>query len=216
MSREATNELLVRVARHFAAPEWFTTFEVPVYGAVDTEDGKDRLVDALEVKSDRGDWLRELAHPLKSEAWVSLADRYILVAGKGVARKDEIPPSWGFLEASGSGLRAILRGALLSTWREKRGCDPIPREMWVRILRRTLERGDGDPHVAAAYSKGLAEGVKRGKLESAGETWRMSAELDRLKVGVARFQEASGLDLSDWSAGDVGKGECLEECEASH
>ncbi len=210
MTRNDTDRLKALVARHFSEPEWFTTFELPIFGAVETEDGKDRLLDALavsrvasrsneligvEVKTDRADWLKELASPLKAEAWIRLVDRWYVAASKGVVKRQELPPGWGFLEESGSGLRRVVQATLSNPWRENGDHDPIPRELWVRILRRTLGGEATKAREDAAYTRGHEAGVKEAN-EDRHRTERDVYDRFRgLVETVQAFEKASGIRL---------------------
>jgi hypothetical protein len=221
MTRTATRSLAARVARHFSEPEWFTLFELPLYGVVQTPDGTDRSLDALaisriagrgnelvgvEIKSDRGDWLKELATPAKAEAWTQLLDRFYLVAGKGVAKVEEVPTTWGFLEETGSGLRVVRRAPPLEAVKRVReaGGEPVPRELWVRVLRRTLEHLGRDPQLEAAYMRGHAAGVKETLEEARSKTVDSDERYDRLLRTVRAFQDASGLEFVETRIGRDG------------
>ena len=57
---------------------------------------------AFEVKVSRSDWRRELADPAKAEAFCKLADRFWVVAPRGVVPVDEVPETWGLLETHGT------------------------------------------------------------------------------------------------------------------
>jgi hypothetical protein len=215
-----TSQLKGRVARHFSAPEWFTTFEFPMYGAVQSEDGKDRQLDALaisriagrgnevvgiECKVSRSDWLRELAEPSKSSTWTMLLDRFYIAAGKDVVKKEELPATWGLLEESGSGLRKVVQPTLLSGWRENGGHDPIPREVWVRVLRRTLEGNAIQPLLQAEYTRGHEAGIKEGKEADVRAHRDAEYALSNLRRNVAEFEKASGVKIEHWAMGEVGK-----------
>jgi hypothetical protein len=222
VSRTGTNDLAARVARHFSEPEWFTTFEFPLYGAIETPDGKDRTIDALaisrisgrgnevygiEIKSERSDWLKELATPSKAEAFTPLLDRFYLVAAKDVATLDEVPSTWGFLEANGSGLRVVRRAPHLEATRRLResGGEPIPREIWVRIIRRTLEGMGSEPKVEAAYRRGHAAGVQEVREEQRrtveDREWRFRELVDT----VLAFEKVSGIQLVETFKGRDGE-----------
>lgn len=230
MTREQTDELKGRVARHYSAPEWFTTFELPIWGAVETEDGKDRQIDALaisrvasrsneivgvETKVDRSDWLRELQQQAKASAWIRLVDRYVVAAPKGVVKKEELPIGWGLLEESGGGLRTAVQGAVLNPWRDNGGHDPIPRELWVRILRRTLDHDEIRPLLSAEYARGHQEGSKASNEGAKREAADFKDRFDRLATTVHAFEKASGIKLltkhletewaiGEWNARDLG------------
>jgi hypothetical protein len=50
-----------------------------------------------ELKVSRSDWLHELAHPLKSEAWASQCHQWWIVAPPGVVQAGEVPAGSGLL-----------------------------------------------------------------------------------------------------------------------
>jgi len=212
--------LKTRVARHFSPPEWFTTFEFPLWDSVAAEGARDRRLDALaisrvdfrnnelvgiEVKVDRADWLAELANPLKADGWIRILDRFTVAAAKGVVKKDEVPQGWGFLEESGSGLKQILPGLVLSRWTENGGTDPIPRSLWVRVLRRTLDREGIHPLLAAAHEQGRKEAVANVTEESKRELRSAQHDIENLRRRIKEFEKASGVGIEDWGAGRIGE-----------
>jgi hypothetical protein len=219
--RDRTAALKERVARHFSPPEWFTTFEFPLWDSVPVEGARDRQLDALaisrvasrsnelvgiEVKTDRADWLRELSDPLKAEGWTRLVDRFCVVASKGVVKVGEVPQGWGFLEESGSGLKRLLPGIVITRWKENGGgVDPVPRSLWVRVLRRTLERDGIGPLIAAAHEQGRKEAVAASTEDAKRELQYALQDLDAVKRRVAEFEKKSGVKIDDWAAGRIGE-----------
>ena len=61
----------------------------------------------FEIKVSRSDWISELDNPRKCEAFKKYCDRWYLVAPAGVAEKHEIPPDWGYIQATPKTLRRI-------------------------------------------------------------------------------------------------------------
>jgi hypothetical protein len=218
--RDATAEIKTRVARHFSSPEWFTTFEFPLWDSVPVEGARYRQLDALaisrvasrnnelvgvEVKTDRADWLRELSTPLKAEGWARLLDRFYVVASKGVVKQAEVPEGWGFLEESGSGLRQVLPGYVITRWRENGGVDPVPRSLWVRVLRRTLGQEGIHPLIAAAYEQGKKEAVAEANDGPRRELRYAQQDVERLKRTIKEFEKASGVKLEEWGSERIGE-----------
>jgi hypothetical protein len=55
-------------------------------------------VHGFELKVSRGDWLRELKQPEKSEELARFCDRWWMVVGDAaIAKPTELPPGWGLL-----------------------------------------------------------------------------------------------------------------------
>lgn len=70
--------------------------------------GEGLALHAFEVKTSRGDWLRELADPRKAAAFERHVEFFWLVCPSGVAHYEELPARWGLLVPLGaSSLRAV-------------------------------------------------------------------------------------------------------------
>lgn len=69
-------------------------------------------IQAFERKDSRSDWLRELKDLSKSDATMKMSDRFWLYSAKGVAKKEEVPSSWGWMEFTDDKI-SIKRGAPL-------------------------------------------------------------------------------------------------------
>lgn len=52
-------------------------------------------IHGFEIKISRGDWLRELADPSKSQEIFRFCHRWSLVTPAGLVAADELPPGWG-------------------------------------------------------------------------------------------------------------------------
>lgn len=79
-----------------------------------------------EVKVSRGDWLKELKNPNKSSPTMAMCDFWWLVAPKGVAKEEELPERWGFLEHNGYSFWCVRQAELLRSQVKERyhGWDP--------------------------------------------------------------------------------------------
>lgn len=65
--------------------------------AVNLWQSRGRIVDGVEVKVNRPDWLKELRNP-KADSWFGVCDHWWLAAPQGVVQPGELPKTWGFLE----------------------------------------------------------------------------------------------------------------------
>lgn len=113
-------DLLDLLAARHVAPAWAFLRHV----ADGTGVNKRRTADAMamslwpsrglelhgfEVKSYRGDWLRELKAPAKADELASRCHRWWVVApGLDVVRLEEVPRTWGLLVADGRGLKVAI------------------------------------------------------------------------------------------------------------
>jgi hypothetical protein len=73
------------------------------------ESGPLRLI-GHELKVTRSDWVREMADPDKSAAFIeTVAEWWLVVADRKIVRDGELPEGWGLLAAAGSQLRAVVQ-----------------------------------------------------------------------------------------------------------
>jgi hypothetical protein len=89
-------------------------------------------LEGFEVKVSRGDWLRELKDPHKSQAVRRYCARWWLLAPSGIVRADELPDGWGLMVARGSLLRAEVQAPRLQP-------EPVPRGFWVAFARAAVK-----------------------------------------------------------------------------
>jgi hypothetical protein len=88
----------LRQVRNASGFDATRTFDAVVVGLWPSR-GHDLHV--LEVKVSRSDWRRELAKPDKAEDAAKVADRFSVVAPRGVVDVAELPATWGYIEVSG-------------------------------------------------------------------------------------------------------------------
>ncbi len=111
-------EVLGLLERHYAKPGYGGAGEYAFMRQVRNASGFDakRTFDAvvvglwpsrghdihvLEVKVSRSDWQRELAKPEKAEDAAKVADRFSVVAPRGIVDLAEVPATWGLIEIHG-------------------------------------------------------------------------------------------------------------------
>lgn len=120
-----------------------------------------RIVEGVEVKVRREDWLKELRQP-KADSWFRVANRWWIAAPQGVVRASEVPAGWGFLE--------VQRGP--RSWKlvEKLAAPALsPAEDWpqwlvLRLLARSEEARQATPEQIetasrVGYERGRADGI---------------------------------------------------------
>jgi hypothetical protein len=82
-----------------------------------------------EVKVSRSDWLSELKHPWKSEAFKQYMDYwYLVVSSMDVVRMDEIPADWGLMVARGEYVRVVKTAPQLHP-------KPMPKIFFASFIR---------------------------------------------------------------------------------
>ena len=139
----------------------------------------------FEIKVSRGDWLRELKDPAKGEAACAIADRFSIVAPRGVVVPAELPSTWGLIEIIGDApwkTRTRVTAPSLLDGRKNRG--PLPRGLVVSMLRSSPGVVPGgripsasEAEIARARAEGIAEGRKLAEADNARRAARsLSAE----------------------------------------
>lgn len=161
-----------------------------------------RLIQGFEVKVSRSDWLREVKDVTKADHFIEQCERWWLVTGDiSVAKPEEIPEAWGWMNATKTGLR-IQRPA-----RQLREKEPHIKRGWAfALIRRAAERGDiNAPEVQAILRKHREENDRSAKEKIEREIARSAPKLFELQKKVDEFEKASGMKLDDWRLGNVGK-----------
>lgn len=194
----------------YPAPEWAIFFEVAnglglanrryadaVAMSLFPSRGLD--VHGFEVKTARGDWLRELKDPTKADVIASYCDFWWLVAGdEKVASKDEVPRAWGLLVSKDGELRQVKKPERLKP-------KAIDRAFMGAMFRRADEWATAqlknDARVVAAREEGYKQGEEA-------RDWRNSQAVDELKglkERLEEFEKASGIRIDKWNSGNIGE-----------
>jgi hypothetical protein len=151
----------------------------------------------FEVKVSRGDWLRELKQPEKSEAVQGYCDEWWICAEEGVVDVSELPKTWGLMVTNGKALKTVVPAPTLTP-------KALDRHFLCAVLRRaaenTVPKCSIDEKIAEAYDRGNAEGLK-----SAGTNrdYRLQ-EAERAIKALKEFEEKSGIEVEKYSEGNVG------------
>jgi hypothetical protein len=161
-----------------------------------------RLIHGFEVKTSRSDWLREVKDVSKADPFIEQCDRWWLVTGNNaIAKPEEIPSAWGWMNATKTGLR-IERPAQALPQDETR-----IRRLWAfALIRRAADRGSKDSEeFRLALERERKHIEARCKAESERAVAHAAPDFDILKKEVEEFEAASGMKLRDWRLGNVGK-----------
>jgi hypothetical protein len=117
---------------------------------------------ALEIKSSRSDWQRELKNPAKAEEFASLADYFYLVVGdKSIVHAGELPESWGLLVPHGRGLKVAVEAPRLRPLDDKLSLPPgFGRSYLAALLRAACYVGGVKPEEITAAENRALESVR--------------------------------------------------------
>lgn len=148
------------------------------------------VLHGFELKTYRGDWLREKDAPEKAEAIAQFCDFWwLVVAEAAIAPLDEVPPTWGVLapDADGKTLVALRQAVQF----------PEPRPLSKTFIAAIL-RNASDAMVPVASMNEKLEVARRDGIEEGERRVADVSELERLRAieqRVAAFSKASGIDL---------------------
>jgi hypothetical protein len=143
----------------------------------------------FELKSSRGDWLREKKDPAKAHDIAKYCDRWYLVVGRDdIVQAGELPPNWGLIIPHQKGLKILTEAPALAP------------QAWDRPFLASLVRSISESYIHRSEIQGAIK--KAADDAKAGRQY----EFDRLKEKVEEFEKASGLKISDaWDAGSIGE-----------
>lgn len=102
-----------KLRQKYQAPEWAFLTQVKDHVsptryadgiAIQNYRSRGNSILGFEIKVARSDWLSELRNPDKSDYFVTRTDKWYLATTQGVAKAEEIPEAWGWIELRGSRL----------------------------------------------------------------------------------------------------------------
>jgi len=179
--------------KRYAEPEWAVFEQVGVstrYAdaiAVNLWQSRGYAIHGFEIKTERGDWLRELKQPEKAEPFYNYCDYWWVVAPKGIVKEDELPPNWGLLEAGVSRMKISVDAPKLTP-------SPITRAFFASLIRQGRKALD-------ATALRMQQDVISKKHEEAEqriqrEIERGTRKLRQIEQNIAKFEEATGLQFN--------------------
>lgn len=208
------DSLVAQLEQHFYGPrEWVVLRQVPNgtgAGAGRTADAvamncwpsRGMEIHGFEIKTARGDWLREVRAPEKAEAVAQYCDRwFIVVPSRTLVEPRELPPTWGLIVLDEKPSMTHAQRCL----RAKR----LDRGFLAAVLR-ALRRAEGVPpdRVQALEDQARTEGYRAGyrarpdsRLDDL--RWHLNAlkRIEEQATAVARRCRQDSADLRKLVAG---------------
>lgn len=194
----STPAVYAALRARFCAPEWALFFEVSNgtghhgHGyadavAMNLYPSRGMEVNGFEVKVSRGDWLRELRDPAKAEGVFKYCDRWwLVIAGKDVAKIDELPVTWGMLELVGVKLVIRKQAPELTP-------QPLDRPFFAALARRASAASNEE--IEAIVAARVKDDLDRNRPYKEQALERARTELADLKKEVFAFEQASGITI---------------------
>lgn len=156
------------------------------------------LIEGMEIKVSRADWLRELKKPQKAEAFVPYCDHWWIVAADAdVVKASELPPTWGLMVASGRGLGVVQQAPKL-------GCKPLDRELLAAMLKRATATAIDQPEIEAAIAARVKAERERFAADANFARERAQQKVEALERAFKEFEERSGVEIRAYAGGRIG------------
>lgn len=159
----------------------------------------------IEVKCFRGDWLRELKSPEKSDAVQKFCHYWWIATPPGIVEKREIPETWGLLEVQGKNCEVVKDAPRLTP-------EPVSPLFVAAVLRKCADLTGGiRDH---EYKRGRREALEEVNREPAPDEEQLRSDLsvmtsmrdsakrnfDELNAQVRSFEAATGITIHGYRA----------------
>ena len=145
----------------------------------------------FEMKSYRGDWLREIKQPEKAEEIAQYCNHWWIVAAGPFVKADELPQPWGLMVWDEK--KSALVKVKVAPFREAVKPD-LP--FLAAALRKAQETVTPEGALDTAHREGYAKGLKEGEERSKYELECYA----KLKSKINEFEKACGLKIaSGWT-----------------
>ena len=165
------------------------------------------LLEGIEIKASRSDWLNELKNPAKAETFARWCDRWWIVAADlSIVAQGELPATWGLMAVVGGKLKVMTPAPRLPN------PEPIERGFLAAMLKRAQSIPAGvldamaDARVGEKVSKAVSSMEWRAQ--------RTQIELDSLKQSVRAFEQATGLNVGYPQAHEIQLFHALKQMHA--
>lgn len=149
------------------------------------------LIQGIEIKVSRADFLNEMKQPEKSEPIMRYCGRWWLACPVGMVKPEELPPTWGLLELNASGvLIAKKKAPILKP-------APVDLRFFASLCRRRA--GLDEEMSAAVVERIVRERVDAHKKHLDGKhAERLGYQQQRIvdaEEAINRVKEQTGIDL---------------------
>ena len=154
----------------YKPPEWILIRSVPSHVggslvgrryadaiAISTYSSRGIRIHGFEIKTARGDFLKELRAPDKAEVIARRCHYWWLVAPAEILDASEIPPAWGWLCVQKSGIIKKKKAV------ENNDLQPLDYNFMAALMRATYSQSPTREMIEAARKNGYKEGYKDGK-----------------------------------------------------
>lgn len=157
---------------------------------------KDYKMIGFEIKVSRSDWLNEMKQPDKSMALSQFCDEWYLVAPKGVLGIDELPKTWGYMEANDKRLTTKIRAP-------KREAVAPDKPFMASLLRSMVKKHQGKSMLQELLNRATERAEKRYLEMYEGRLKRAKEETEEYRKLIEKFHQQTGLYLREYNLGNI-------------
>jgi hypothetical protein len=164
------------------------------------------IIDAFEIKCDRGDWLREMKNPAKGEEFARVVDRFwLVVADDAIVKDGELPEGWGLHVAQGNRLVTKVEAKMLHAGSGPMKDRPLPpgfgRSFLAALCREACRQGAATPEdIRVAVEEATAS--QRRHHDEMQKLWK--GQYEELRAKVQEFQRHAGIQIETrWPDNDA-------------
>ncbi len=210
-THNAAARVLAALARRYKAPEFalfaqvgngtgFTGNRYADAMAMSLWPSRGLYLYGFEIKVSRSDWLRELRDPAKAEDVASYCDFWhVVVPSDEIVELAELPAPWGLLRVSGRGVHQVRPA------QPRTPPADLDRPLVAAILRRASEGMTPRSAIAEQLEHARAEGRAAAEQSAKWDGDNARTALERLRRSVDDFERASGVRISEYNGGDIGR-----------
>lgn len=158
-------------------------------------------ISGLELKSGRGDWLRELKQPDKAENIFKYCDRWWLVTtDETIAKIEEIPPSWGWMCGNKNGTKMSVKKEAPQLKPE-----PVSKSFLAAMMKRATKGMIARSSLEDEIEKRVEERRTRDRANQSYELTNCRESLKALNERIHEFEKISGVTIDRWDVGNIAK-----------
>lgn len=205
-------ELLLLLRERYSAPEY--ALIAGVRNQTGFSSGRLRVADAVamslypsrglyfhgfEIKSNRGDWLKELRDPEKANSIGRLCNYWWVVAEADVVKKEELPGKWGWLKPVKGNLQIVKHAHLCSL------VDKPDITFIAALLRAATSQLIDTTQIDGAYRRGMEEERKRQETRDKALIDRLEDKIKGLERDIQTFERASGISIRRGDLTKIGR-----------
>lgn len=156
------------------------------------------MIQGIEIKVSRADFLHEMKQPEKSEPVMRYCGRWWLACPKGMVKPEELPPTWGMLELTDAGvLTPKVKAPILKP-------QPPTLAFFASLCRRRagMDEAMSNTAIKEQVDRIVAEHKRRLDSDHANKLGYKQQSIVDAEARLLRIKAETGVDLQEFKAGD--------------